>query len=431
MAQLFAVQFPQNVNTTLIYDTFNEYYRPFTDRDFAGGSAGVDSFGRQRVSNPEMIFNSKQIFDNQPLYWNDIEESGSGTSSTHSTDTASTVLAVSASTAGKRTRQTYMRFNYQPSKSQLIFITGVLRKSGGGSGIIYRMGLFDDDNGIFLQRSNSTVSLVVRSSTSGTPSDSNSATQANWNIDKMDGSGGSGINLDFTKSQILVIDFEWLGVGCVRLGFVVDGRVFYCHQFNHANNISGVYMSTPNLPVRYQIENTGAGIASSIECICSAVISEGGKEEVATNLYASTGTTAIIGTKNQNNAILGLKLKNDYIGCTIDVIDISILMASSDIYEWSLVLNPSVAGTFTYSDITNSPLQKAVGNGSTNIASGGTIVAGGYGTSKSEIVGDQLKNLLKLGSSISGTVDTLVLCIYPLGANNVNCYGSINYRAFN
>ena len=68
-------------------------------------------------------------------------------------------------------------------------------------------------------------------------------------------------------------------------------------------------MSTPNLPIRYQIENSGSGVASSMECICCAVISEGGREEVATNLYASTGTTAIVGTKNQNNAILGLKLK--------------------------------------------------------------------------------------------------------------------------
>lgn len=431
MAQLFAAQFPQNVNTTLIYDTFKEYYRPFTDKDFAGGLGGIDSFGRQRVSNPEMIFNSKQIFDNQPLYWNDVEESGSGTSSTYSSYTASSTLAVSAATAGKRTRQTYMRFNYQPSKSQLIFITGVLKKSGGGSGIVTRMGLFDDNNGIFLQRSNSTVSLIIRSSVTGSPSDSNSATQANWNIDKMDGSGLSGVNLDFSKSQILVIDFEWLGVGCVRIGFVVDGNIFYCHQFNHANNISGVYMSTPNLPLRYQIENTGAGQASSIECICGAVISEGGKEELATNLYASTGTSAIVGTKNQNNAILGIRLKSAYVGCTIDILDLSVLMASADNYEWTLVLNPTVAGTFTYSDITNSALQKAVGNGSTNIASGGTVLAGGYGTSKSEITGDQLKNLLKLGSSISGTTDALVLCIYPLGANNVSCYGSINYRQFN
>jgi hypothetical protein len=430
MAQLFAVQFPQNVNTTLIYDTFKEYYRPFNDRDFAGGSAGVDAFGRQRVSNPEMIFSSKQIFDNQPLYWNDIQESGSGTSSTYSSDTASSVLAVSATTAGKRTRQTYMRFNYQPSKSQLIFITGVLKKSGGGTGITTRMGLFDDDNGIFLQRANNTVSLVVRSSTSGTVSDANSATQANWNIDKMDGTGVSNIELDFSKSQILVIDFEWLGVGCVRIGFVVDGRIFYCHQFNHANNISGVYMSTPNLPLRYQIENSGTGIASSIECICSAVISEGGREEVATNGYVSTNGNSVEATKNNTNAILSMRLKNDYIGTTIDILDVSLITTSNDNYEWKLILNPSGINGLIYSGINNSAIEYAICPKETHI-SGGYAIAGGYAQAKTDIAAESLKSLLKLGSSITGLKDQLVLACYPLGSSNSIVYGGINYREFN
>lgn len=430
MSQLFAAQFPQNVNTTLIYDTFKEYYRPFTDKDFAGGLGGIDSFGRQRVSSPETIFNGKQIFDNQPLYWNDIEETGSGTTSTHSIYTASTILAVSPNTAGKRTRQTYMRFNYQPSKSQLIHLSGVLKKSGGGSGIITRMGYFDDDNGIFLQRSNSTISAVLRTSTSGSASDSNSVTQLNWNIDKMNGSGISGINLDFSKTQILIIDFEWLGVGCVRIGFVIDGVVFYCHQFNNANNLSNVYMSTPNLPLRYQIENTGTGPESSIECICGAVTSEGGKEEIGTNLYLSSGSSPVSVAKNQLNALLGWRLKSNYKGCTIDLLDTGIYCSTIDAYEWRLILNPVVAGTFTYNDVTGEPMQKAIGNGSTNIASGGTVLAGGYGTAKTASDTSSLKSFLKLGCSISGVMDTMVVCVYPLGNNALEAYASVNYRAF-
>jgi hypothetical protein len=138
-----------HVSSNYIYDTLLEKWRPILDSDFGGGAGGKDAFGRLRISNPEMIFNSKQIFDNQPLYWDDIQESGSGTSSVHSVNTASSTLSVSATTAGKRTRQTFMRFNYQPSKSQLIFITGILKASGGGTGIITRMGYFDDDNGLF------------------------------------------------------------------------------------------------------------------------------------------------------------------------------------------------------------------------------------------------------------------------------------------
>lgn len=429
MAELFATQAPQNVNCTLIYDKTREFYRPFTNFDFAGGQAGIDAFGRQRVSNPEMIFNSKQVFDNQPLYFDDIQESGSGTTSTYDKNRASSTLNVSLNTAGKRTRQTFMRFNYQAGKAQLIFITGILKKSGGGTGITTRMGYFDDQNGIFLQRSGSTVSIVLRSYIDGTVSET-VVSQTNWNLDQMQGNGTSGVDLDFTKTQILVIDFEWLGVGRVRIGFNIDGATYYCHEFLNANNKTGVYMSTPNLPIRYQIENSGSGVASSMECICCAVISEGGREEVATNGYASTNGTSVEATKNYLNAILAVRLKTGYIGTTIDVLDLSLITTSNDNYEWKLVLNPSGINNLTYSSIDNSSLEYAVASNETHI-SGGYAMAGGYAQAKTDIQADSLKSLLKLGSSITGLRDQLVLACYPLGASNSVVYGGLNYREFN
>lgn len=419
-----------HIASSYIYDVTVDKFRPIFSSDFAGGKSGADAFGRQRVSNPEMIFNSKLIFDNAPLYWNDVAESGSGTGSSHSTNIAAVTLSVSANTAGKRTRQTYMRFNYQPSKSQLIFMTGVLKKTGGGSGIINRFGLFDDDNGLFLENDGGTIYLVRRTYTGGSASD-NHAAQSSWNVDKMDGTGPSGISLDFSKTQIFVIDFEWLGVGRVRFGFNVDGVTYYVHEMYHANVLSTVYMSTPNLPLRYQIINNGTGSASSMDCICSAAISEGGREEIGTNLYLSTGTTAISAAKDQLNALLGFRLKSAYKGCAVDILDTGVYCSSIDAYEWKLMLNPTVAGTFTYNDVSNSPLQVAIGNGTTNSVTGGTALAGGFGTSKSIADTNALKNLIKLGSSIAGTMDTLVLCAYPLGSNAITVYSSVNYRAFN
>ena len=418
-----------HIASSYIYDVALDKFRPIFSSDFAGGSAGSDAFGRQRVSNPEMIFNSKLIFDNAPLYWNDVAESGSGTNSSHSTNTAAVTLSVSTNTAGKRTRQTYMRFNYQPSKSQLIFMTGILIKSGGGTGIKSRLGLFDDDNGLYLEYDAGNVYLVRRTYAGGSASD-NRVIQSSWNIDKMDGTGPSGITIDFTKTQIFFMDFEWLGVGRVRYGFNINGISYYVHELYNANNLTSVYMSTPNLPLRYQIINDGTGAASTMDCICSAVISEGGKEDIGTNLYVSTGTSVITAAKDQNNALLGIRLKSAYKGCTIDIIDTGIFCSSIDSYEWKLILNPTVNGTFTYNDMTNSPLQSALGNGSTNYVTGGTVLAGGYGTSKTAADTNALKNLIKLGSSVAGTMDTLVLCVYPLGSNAITVYASINYRAF-
>jgi len=415
------------VNFNYVWDDIEQYWKPQVGADSSSKAAGSDAFGRLRVSDPETIFSSKQIFDSQPQYWDDIQESGSGTSTTYSSDRASSVLAVSATTAGKRTRQTFMRFNYQPSKSQLIFITGILKKSGGGSGITTRMGLFDDNNGLFLE-SDTTTNLVLRSSVSGSPVDTSTA-QASWNIDTLDGNGPSGITLDFSKTQILVIDFEWLGVGRVRFGFNVDGITYYCHEILNANNKDAVYMSTPNLPLRFQIENDGTGVASSLEAICSAVISEGGKETLGTNRYASTGYDPVAATYNNNNAILALRLKENNLGCTVDITDLSLLAGSNDNYEWELILNPSGIGGLTFNDLNDSCLQYAVAPDETNI-SGGYPMAGGYGTAKSNIAGETFKNQLKLGSSITGLRDVLVLSCNPLGNSNANIYGSISVREF-
>ncbi len=425
----FTQDYPEHIGCHTIYDALINKYRPIQASDFAGGAAGTDAFGRQRVSNPEMIFNSKQIFDNQPLYWDDIQESGTGTSSTYSSNTASSTLSVSASTAGKRTRQTFMRFNYQPSKSQLIFITGILKASGGGAGVISRMGYFDDNNGLFLECNAGTINLVRRTYTGGSASD-NTIPQSSWNLDKMDGTGASEITLDFTKTQIFMMDFEWLGVGKVRFGFNVEGVTYYVHELSAANNLTTVYMSTPNLPIRYQIINDGTGIASSINCICSAVISEGGREEVATNGYVSTGNVAITATKNVTNAILATRLKSGYLGATIDVIDLSLLTTSNDNYQWQLYMNPSGINGLTYSGINNSSLEYAIAPNGTAI-SGGFAIAGGYAQAKTDIQAASLKSLMKLGSSVTGRKDVLVLSCLPLGASDSVVYGSLNYREFN
>jgi hypothetical protein len=425
----FTLDNPEHIGCHTIYDALIDKYRPIQASDFVGGVAGSDAFGRQRISNPEMIFNSKQLFDNQPLYWDDIQESGSGTSSTYSNNTASSTLSVSATTAGKRTRQTFMRFNYQPSKSQLIFITGILKASGGGSGIITRMGYFDDNNGLFLECDGGTINLVRRTYTGGSSSD-NRIAQSSWNLDKMDGTGASKISLDFTKTQIFMMDFEWLGVGRVRFGFNVEGTTYYVHELSAANSLTTVYMSTPNLPLRYQIINDGTGIVSSINCICSAVINEGGREEVATNSYISTGGSSVNATKNVTNAILAARLKSGYLGATIDILDLSLLTTSNDNYEWQLYMNPSGINGLAFTGAVNSALEYSVAANGTRI-SGGFSVAGGYAQAKTDIQSEALKSLMKLGASITGKRDVLVLSCLPLGASDSVVYGAINYREFN
>jgi len=271
--------------------------------------ASQDAFSRLRVSNPKTIFDSKQLYDNAPLFWDDQEESGSGTTSTHSINKAASSLAVALNTAGKRTRQTYMRFNYQPGKSQLVFVTGILNESGGGSGITTNIGLFDDNNGLFFQDKNGIKSVIIRSNTSGSVVDT-VVTKNNWD-DPLDGTGRSAITIDFTKTQIFVIDFQWLGVGRIRFGFNIGGIIVYCHLIQNANVLSLVYMSTPNLPIRIQIENDGTGQASSLSHICVTIISEGGNDETGIIRYKSVDNTVLnANTTGTLYLALALRLKS-------------------------------------------------------------------------------------------------------------------------
>lgn len=388
--------------------------------------ANIDAAGRQRISNPRTVFDNKQLYDNSPLFFDDQEELGSGTLSVHSVDAAASTLSVSALTAGKRTRQTFMRFNYQSGKSQLIEMTGVLRLSGGGVGIDTYIGPHDDNNGIYFRDEKGVITCVIRSSVSGSPVD-NKFAQTAWNIDKMDGSGPSGLTLDPTKDHVFVYDFLWLAVDRVRVGLKINGIIYYVHSFNHANIINTAYMSTPNLPLRYQIENDGTGAASSLLHICSTVISEGGIEENGTLRYKSTeGVHLDANAADTLYAVIGMRLKAAAISCSITTIAASIIAETNDDFEWVIMFNPVIAGTFTYGDEINSCIQTALGV-TANIVTGGLAVTGGM--SKQDSIGTTgaINSARRLGAAIDGTPDEMVLCVRPFSLN-ADFQGSLTWR---
>lgn len=396
----------------------------------ADDSPSIDAFGRWRVSNPETIFDSKQLYDSQELVWDDQEIAGSGTATAHSANEAATTISVGATTLGTRARQTFMRFNYQPGKSQLIIMT--FSEFDTATGITKRVGYFDGSNGLFFESDEGTIRVVQRSNVTGSPVDT-SVDRASWNLDTMDGSGKSGITLDFTKSQIAFIDFEWLGVGRVRMGFVINGKIYYCHEFLNANSLATVYMSTPNLPLRYEISNDGNGAADDFVHICSTVVSEGGSQKLGSLRYASNQDVSI----NANAAgtayiLVGIRLKSSQVGATVLIESASVLNETADDYEWFLVMNPTVANAITFGDESNSPVQSGVGNAgnpSNSTVTGGTIITGGYVKSSGNTGSFQsnVSNAINLGSAIDGTRDEIYLCVRPLAAN-ADVSGALTWR---
>lgn len=389
--------------------------------------SNLDAFSRLRISQPQTLFDSKQLVDKQPLFWDDQQISGSGTTSTYLTR-----IAVSNLTVGTRVRQTFQRFNYQSSKSFAIFMTGVL--GTGGEGITKRIGYFDANNGCIFQLSNSVLSVVIRSNISGSPVN-NVINQSDWNLDKVDGYGKSGINLDVSKTQIFVIDFQWLGVGRVRFGFDIGGQIIYVHQINHANILDVVWMSIPNLPLRYEISNDGTGAANFLDHICSSVISEGGRDKVGFVLTADRGITGLTTLANTNiYPLIAIRLKSTHLMANIDELLFSILCTSATSYRYAVLLNPSVTGTaFSFSSITNSAIEAATTTTNATTVSGGTLLLSGYVdagavSGNQDILISEIPNDLHIGSSIAGVSDILVVAIQLLSGSAETFLASLTWR---
>lgn len=389
-------------------------------------SPTIDAFGRIRVSNPLTLFGSKLLTGKESDKW--AEKLTGGASATHNTNQSSVTLTVPATTIASAIRQSKRRFNYQPGKSSLIFVTGII--GNAVSGITKRIGYFDSDNGLFFQSSGSSVSVVKRSYTSGSAVDT-VVNQTNWNLDTMNGSGPSGILLDFTKTQIMVVDIEWLGVGRVRAGFVIDGIVIYCHQFVHANIESLVYMSSPNLPVRSEISNDGTGISSSVTIICASVLSEGGSDVVGFPYAADRGTSGYATGNNSNlHPIMSLRLKSGHSCKTVSMRNITIAGTSSTAqFRWGLYVNPTIAGVdgaVWVSAASESAIEYDISRSTSNLVSGGVLLSSGYSSEKLDQPHIHLSDFA-LGVDVDDVSDQLVLAIQNTPAALNTYYASINW----
>ena len=236
-----------------------------------------DAFGRLRVSQQDTRFDSQLQYDGQPLLWHELTESGG--SSVHLPDESAVGLVVGTASGARVVRQSKEYFRYQPGKSQQIFCTGTFGPSQENTTKL--IGYGDDANGVFFGMDGGGAYVLLRNSAGGSVDDSRKVYQSDWNGDTFDRLGPSRLQADWSKAQIFTFDLEWLGVGSVRCGLVVDGEFITVHTFNNANIFSTVYMTTANLPVRYEIKNTGtAAGASTLKQICCQVSSEGGVERL-------------------------------------------------------------------------------------------------------------------------------------------------------
>lgn len=312
---------------------------------FAPPRQEQDAFGRVRVSEPFTIGDYKHVYQLDPEFINVI--SGAGSTVYHDKNQAAAILQVGITTNGYAIHQTRKYHHYSPGKSQLIFSS--INFGTAKTNVIKRSGYFDDYNGIFLeQAANGTLNFVIRSDTAGSVQERR-VPQSSWNKDKLDSTGPSGFTLDISKTQLFIIDFEWLGVGIVRCGFSIDGKNIICHEFYNSNILDRVYMRSPNLPVRCEIRNAGTvGTATSFAQICASVMSEGGYEEVGLEWSHTTPLrTVSLGSSLPAIAIrLKNSFKNDLNRAVVKLTGITVFAVGANI-RYEVVKIPSSVGIDT------------------------------------------------------------------------------------
>lgn len=297
----------------------------------------ADAFGRMRVSETYTLADYSHTYGEE----NELLTSNSGISSgsTLVPSEASIRLSVGTGANDYTIHQSRMYHHYMPGKSQLCYASFTFGEPRANTH--KRVGLYGTSDGIYLQQDGEgNLYIVQRSNTTGTIIET-SYPQNEWNVDKLDGTGNSGFNMATSNAQLWWCDYQWLGVGRIRTGFVHHGQTIIAHEINHSNTQSTVYWSNPSLPIRCEIRNYGTAVGTaSMDQMCATVMSEGGYRESGVDYSADSGAIALTkGSPGAYKVCMAIRLKNTYKGLRNRSI---VRMASLDLFadsascQWEL-----------------------------------------------------------------------------------------------
>lgn len=388
------------------------------------GGTNIDAFGRLRISHPYTLFDSQNRYASDSQF--STSTSGSG-AATYLSNEASVNMAVTTASGDEVVRQSFRVFPYQPGKSLLLLAT--FKMDHAKTNLRQRVGYFNTSNGVFLEQGANGITFVLRTSTSGSVSDARYVAKSSWNGDKLDGTGPSRKTLDLTKTQILFLDFEWLGVGSVRCGFVIDGQFIVAHTFHNSNIQTAVYMTTAILPVRYEITNTGTVASSSaMKQICSSVMSEGGYEAASIE-HSARRTSKLTAISTTFLPLVSIRLNSNRLGAVVLPHRVLAIPTTSQNYEVALIKNATLTGasyvTGTFDNVDYDVSATAV--------TGGTYVQTDFITATNQsaaaLTAPTGYNFdLQLGVSLAGVSDTYTVAIRTLdGATTGDAFAALTF----
>ena len=429
-------------STTLQIDYiyFTNYDRLQIDNDFNGepiktigeinfNAVQTDLFGKLRVSQTDQTLSLFNANTSHPLYFN---SSTVGTASATFVP-AKTALQFSVGTGATDSiiYQTRRHFRYTPGKPYQLNISGNFGLPKANN--TRRFGYFDDLNGGFFQIDSTGISVVSRTNSSGVAVDTK-ISQANWNIDKLDGTTPSKFNLqaNLDKHILYIIEWLWHGAVGVRFGVAVNRTVIYVHQIDAFAASAVPFWRTPSLPMR--LENFNSGVTASATdafFVCFAYT----KESLATTIVpykftASTGLTSK--TVRLPTPVISIRPKLTFNGITNRVpilpSDINIQTTGNNVVYIQVYLNPTLTGAVWVSANANSATEYDL---TATASTGGTLVFEGFvpAAGAQEIELKEYDDLVLLGLNIPGTTADILTIVCSAGLNTP-AYAAIQWKEF-
>lgn len=379
----------------------------------------TDAFGRVRVSDPFTLFESQHRYKDNGKF--DTLVAGTGNTA-YQINESVVNMGVDTDSGAKVIRESKRVFAYQPGKSLLILNTFAF--SSLKAGLRQRVGYFGNNNGIYLEANGTNIALVKRSSVTGSLQEER-VMQADWSYDSFDGTGftaqlGSAehqTGIDLTKTNIFWMDIEWLGVGDVRTGFVVDGQLAPAHVFHNDNKNTTTYMTTACLPVRYEIENVGATSSNStMKQICSSVMSEGGYQgrNRPRSQTLDLGSFKDLAAANTYYPLMSLRMSPSRPDSIVvpKNIDIDVITNTTSVLHYKVVINSDLVNA-SFSDCQGNTVQFDISANSQSNNLSGTLIKSGYLTTSQKggtlDFGSIEEFDLQLGRTISGNSDVITL----------------------
>jgi hypothetical protein len=255
--------------------------------------------------------------------------------------------------------------------------------------------------------------------------------QPNWNRDPLNGSGSSGVAINWSRPQIMLIEMGWLGYAGVRISFMVDGVYIVAHEF-FGSNVPGLTSTfcSPNHKIGWRLNSTGG--AGSLVCTCAEVSTNGQPDSLGEPWSAPINNTQssanVAGTRYLG---LAIRLTSAAVAAktAVKILSTPTLNSNAISSNVEILLNPTFSGALTWNAIADYPIEFAQ-----NTAGLITITAVGQIIKRivtSATNNQQLESELvqRIGSALDGTSDIIAIAVTP-AANNLNYYSSVNVVSY-